>query len=267
MNGISNRVAIVSGGATSVGAEIVRAIVAAGGRAVAADIDAEAGDKLARELAPAATFVPMNLASDADIDRVVTTAIEKFGRIDFVINAAADYADQGMASDREAWHRSLDVNLIGPVMLVRATREQLIKHGGAVVNIGSISAKVAQHGRWLYPAAKAALHQMTRSLALDFAGTGVRVNTVSPGWMFSSTMEKFGLTRGVVDNVAASFHLIPRAADRSEVADVAVFLCSEHAGFVNGADVPVDGGYTAIGPEAKVAALELLLQAANAQSV
>lgn len=266
MKGIANRVAIVSGGATSVGAEIVRAMVAAGGQAVAADIDSAAGEKLAQALAPAATFVPMNLASDADIDHVVATAVAKFGRIDFVINAAADYTDQGAASGRAAWHHSLDVNLIGPVMLVRAAREQLIKQGGAVVNIGSISAKVAQHGRWLYPAAKAALHQITRSLALDFAGSGVRVNTVSPGWMFSSAMEKFGLTRGVVDSVAAPFHLIPRAADRQEVADVVVFLCSEYARFVNGADVPVDGGYTAVGPEAKIAALEALLRAAQGQS-
>lgn len=266
MKGIADRVAIVSGGATSVGAQIVRAIVAAGGRAVAADIDAEAGEKLAQELGSVAVFARMNLASDADIEHAVATANTKFGRIDFVINAAADYADQGATSGREEWHRSLDVNLIGPVMLVRAAREQLMKHRGAVVNVGSISAKVAQRGRWLYPAAKAALHQMTRSLALDFADSGVRVNTVSPGWMFSSGMEKLGLTRRVVDRVAAPFHLVPRSADRQEVAEVAVFLCSEHARFVNGADIPVDGGYTAIGPEAKLAALEVLVRAAQEDS-
>lgn len=263
MKGIADRVAIVSGGAASVGAEIVRALVAAGGRAAAADIDAAAGEQLAKELGPSTLFVRMDLASDADIEAAVAKTLERFGRIDFVINAAADYADPGPVGDRPAWHRSLDVNLIGPVMLVRAAREQLVANRGAVVNIGSISAKVAQHGRWLYPAAKAALHQVTRSLALDFGGTGVRVNTVSPGWMYSSGMEKLGLTRKVVDRVAEPFHLEARAADRQEVAEVAVFLCSEHARFVNGTDVPVDGGYTALGPEAKVAALELLIRAAR----
>lgn len=263
MNGIADRVAIVSGGASSVGAQIVRSIVAAGGFAVAADVDHAAGDELVRELGSRSLFVPMNLASDAEIEVAVSSTVARFKRLDFVINAAADYDDQGAASGREAWHRSLDVNLIGPVMLVRAAREQLVEHRGAVVNIGSISAKVAQHGRWLYPAGKAALHQVTRSLALDFAGSGVRVNTVSPGWMYSSGMEKLGLTRAVVDRVAAPFHLEGRAAHRSEVADVALFLCSEHARFINGADVPVDGGYTALGPEAKVAALELLVRAAG----
>lgn len=261
MKGIEGRVAIVSGGATSIGAEIVRSFVAAGGKAVAADIDAAAGEALARELGAAAAFVQMDLASDEDIQRAVAATLARYGRIDFVVNAAANYADNAAASGREEWRRSLDVNLIGPVMLVRAAHEQLARHRGAVVNVGSISAKAAQRGRWLYPAAKAALHQATRSLALDFAESGVRVNTVSPGWTFSTSMEKFGLTLPVVDRVAAAYHLVPRAARRGEIADVAVFLCSDYASFINAADVPVDGGYSALGPEAKAAALELLISA------
>lgn len=263
MKGIEGRVAIVSGGATSIGAEIVRSFVAAGANAMAADVAGPAGVQLTQELGSGAGFVRMDLASDADIEQAVAETIARYERIDFVVNAAACYVDNAMASGRDEWRHSLDVNLIGPVMLIRAAHEQLARHRGAVVNVGSISARVAQRGRWLYPSAKAGLHQATRSLALDFAESGVRVNTVSPGWTFSASMEKFGLTRPVVDRIAADYHLIPRAAHRREIADVVVFLCSDDASFINAADVPVDGGYSAIGPEAKAAALQRLVSAAH----
>jgi NAD(P)-dependent dehydrogenase (short-subunit alcohol dehydrogenase family) len=197
----------------------------------------------------------------------VNGARDLFGRLDFIVNAAASYEDRGALSERAEWERGLAVNLVGPVMLVRAAYADLVRNKGCVVNIGSISAKAAQRDRWVYPAAKAGLHQATRSMALDFAKDGVRVNTLSPGWTFSGSMEKLGLTRAMVDQVAETYHLVPRAAARREVADVAVFLCSDYASFITGADIAVDGGYSALGPEGKTAALERLIAALGTQAM
>jgi NAD(P)-dependent dehydrogenase (short-subunit alcohol dehydrogenase family) len=263
VQGVENSVAIVSGGATSIGAEIVKTFVAAGARVVAADVDREAGEALAKQSDGKIIFSPMDLSSDADIERTVQTALKSFGQIDFVINAAAVYQDQGPASSRADWQKCFDVNVTGPVMLVRAAQAYLARRPGAVVNVGSISAKVAQAGRWTYPASKAALHQVTRTLALDLAKQGIRVNTVSPGWTWSGGMEKLGLTRPVVDRIAKEFHLVPRAAERDEVAQAVLFLCSDAASFISGADLPVDGGYCALGPEAKPSAFEKLAMAAQ----
>lgn len=258
MRGLDGKVAIVSGGAASIGAEIVAAFARAGVRPVIADVDAEAGEALAAQLGEA-LFVRTDLASDADIAACVTAGAKRFGRIDFLVNAAAIYVDQGAGSSREDWTRSFDVNVTGPAMLAIAARPHLAAVKGAIVNIGSISASVAQAGRWTYPASKAAIAQLTRTMAIDLAADGIRVNTVSPGWTWSTGMEKLGLTRAVVDEVAAPFHLPGRAADRSEIAGAVLFLCSDDASFISGANLAVDGGYTAMGPEGRPPALERLI--------
>ena len=100
--------------------------------------------------------------------------------------------------------------------------------GGAIVNFTSISAKVAQTGRWLYPVSKAALVQLTRNMAMDYAADGIRVNSVSPGWTWSRVMvELSGDDREKTDRVAAPFHLLGRVGDPEEVAEVVLFLCSD----------------------------------------
>jgi NAD(P)-dependent dehydrogenase (short-subunit alcohol dehydrogenase family) len=99
--------------------------------------------------------------------------------------------------------------------------------GGAIVNFTSISAKVAQTGRWLYPVGKAALVQLTRNMAVDLAADKIRVNSVSPGWTWSKVMvELTGGDRAKTDHVAAPFHLPQRVGDPEEVAEVVVFLCT-----------------------------------------
>jgi NAD(P)-dependent dehydrogenase (short-subunit alcohol dehydrogenase family) len=265
MQGIEGKVAIVSGGAASIGAEVAKIFVVHGAAVVIADVDAYAGAALAATLGEHAVAFETDLGSDDDIRACAKGAVGRFGRVDFVVNAAALYQDEGAASDRASWARSFDVNVTGPVMLVRAVQSQLAATKGAVVNIGSISAGVAQAGRWTYPASKAALAQATRSMALDLSRDGIRVNSVSPGWTWSTGMERLGLTRDAVDRVAAPFHFPGRAGNRSEIAEAVLFLCSDHARFISGADLPVDGGYRAMGPEGRESAFGALMEAISAK--
>jgi NAD(P)-dependent dehydrogenase (short-subunit alcohol dehydrogenase family) len=250
MQGIKDRVAIVTGGATSIGAEIVRTFVEAGARVAIADVAETEGQRLVEELRPNAIFARTDLVSDDDIAACVERTNALLGRIDFVVNAAGIYKDKGPETTREEWLETLNVNVVGGAIISQMARASLRKTKGVIVNLGSISAKVSQKDRWSYPASKAAIHQLTRSQALDFAEDGIRVNTVSPGWTWSGIMEKVvGNNRQVVDNAAAVYHLIERTADRREIANAVLFLCSDYASFITGADIPVDGGYSSMGPE------------------
>lgn len=255
MRGLQGKVAIVPGGATKIGRAVVDAFVAAGVRVMVADI-ADPGP-----LPDGAAFTRCDLRSDADISALVAGTREKWGRIDFLVNVACSYLDNGAASTRAEWLEALDINLVGSVMLMQAARADLAANKGAIVNFGSISSRVAQTGRWVYPVSKAAILQLTRNQAMDLAPDGIRVNAVSPGWTWSNIMDQLtGGDRAKTDAVAAPFHLLGRVGNPEEVAQTVLFLCSDAASFITGTDICVDGGYTAMGPEGNVPAIPKLMQ-------
>lgn len=256
MRGLQGKVAIVPGGVTKIGQAVVAAFAEAGVRVVVADI----ADAPATMLSDSVVFQRCNLRSDDDIAALVRFTREKFGRIDFLVNVACSYLDKGAESSRAEWLEALDINIVGSVVLMQAALEELKKTKGAIVNFGSISSRVAQTGRWVYPVSKAAILQLTRNQAMDLAPHGIRVNAVSPGWTWSNIMDQLtGGNRAKTDAVAAPFHLLGRVGDPEEVASSVLFLCSDEASFITGTDICVDGGYTAMGPEQAEPAIPKLM--------
>lgn len=257
---LDGRVAIVTGGATLLGAAVVSRLASDGARVLVLDIDDERGAALAARLPDVVEFRRTDITDDADLTAAVSHAVEAWGRLDVVVNLACAYDDAGAESTREQWLHTLDVNVASAAMLAVAARPHLAARRGAIVNFTSTSSGVAQTGRWTYPASKAALVQLTRSMAMDFAGDGVRVNSVSPGWTWSAVMDTLtGGDREKTDRVAGPFHLTRRVADPEEVAAVVAFLAGPESSAVTGADWAVDGGYSAMGPEQAVPAIPLLM--------
>jgi NAD(P)-dependent dehydrogenase (short-subunit alcohol dehydrogenase family) len=261
MTEFSNKVAIITGGAASIGAAITRKLHAEGAQVVVAARSLDKGAAIADELGDRCLYVPTDITSEEDLRKLIAATIDRFGGLDVLVNNACSYDDEGAATDRETWLKTINTNAVSAAILGEMVRPQLKASKGNIVNIGSVSGAFPHIGRWAYPVAKATLRHLSKTQAVEYAEDKIRVNLLMLGHIWSDPFE--GLTgdnRAHADKVSAPLNLMGRVADASEVANVVVFVASEAASYVTGAEIAVDGGYSAMGPEQHTPLMPLLME-------
>jgi len=253
MQGLKDKAAIVTGGSTGIGRAIVETLCEAG---VSVTFSGISDGGVATEKALSAkgwpvAFVQGDMGEETFCSQLAEKALKKWGRIDFLVNNAFSFIAKGLDATRQDWLRMMTVGPIGYATMAQCVVDSMKKQGGgSIVNMSSISAHIAQPNRWTYNAAKGAVNQLTRCMAMDLSHWNIRVNTVSPGWIWTREVDKAaGGDRAKWGPIWGKFHMLRRLGETSEVATVVRFLCSDDSSFITAAEIPVDGGYLGMGSE------------------
>ncbi|GAA0373258.1 SDR family NAD(P)-dependent oxidoreductase [Bacillus horti] len=247
-NRFNNKVAIVTGGASGIGLAIVSRLLEEGAKVVAADLNQERLDEMSKELGDSFLGQKVNVTSEGDIEKLVSTTVDHFGGLHVAFNVAgASKPGAIMDLAEEDWDFTVDLCLKGVFLSMKHEARHMLKQGGgAIVNIASLNSHVPMYAGSAYTSAKAGVEMLTRNGALEMARANIRVNAILPGLVESP------LTASLVENKEineAYMERIPfrRAAQPEEMAGPALFLASEDAGYVSGASLLVDGAWNTSG--------------------
>jgi NAD(P)-dependent dehydrogenase (short-subunit alcohol dehydrogenase family) len=250
------RVTLITGASQGIGREIALAFARQGDFLVLAARDREkleATAGAANQAGARAVVVPTDVTKPDDVERAVAAAIEEFGRIDVLINNSGIGGPSGPLWELslEDWQSTFAVNVEGVFLLSRAVIPHMIEDGGgSIVNIGSITGKRPLWGRTAYAATKSALVGLTRTLATEAGRHGIRVNLISPGfvagprldWVIEAQAEGRGLTTDQVREELEGLSALHRLTQPLDIARVAVFLASDEAQAITGADINANSG-------------------------
>ncbi|HLV37150.1 MAG TPA: glucose 1-dehydrogenase [Spirillospora sp.] len=252
-----NKVAVVTGGGMGIGRAGALAFAAEGAAVAVVDVNSEAAQSVVDEIKTAggqAAAVIADVSKIADAERIAQETVRAFGGIDFLLNNAGIQTYGTVTeTDEETWDRTLNVNLKGMFLVAKFCIPEMLKRGGgAIVNIASIQGLANQRRVAAYAASKGGLIALTRSMAVDYVGQGIRTNCICPGGVDTPMMHwSVGLSvpedqiRETIRKAGEEYP-IGRLAQPEEIAKVAVFLCSDDASFMAGSAVVVDGGYMAL---------------------
>jgi D-threitol dehydrogenase (NAD+) len=241
---LAGKVAVVTGGASGIGAAIGRAFVTQGAVVAVADLALDAAEAAVAQLGNGCTAFACDVSDPAAVTATVDAVFGEYGRIDILVNCAG-IGPLAAAEDLslEVWDSTMDVNLKGTFLMSQAVGRVMLAQGrGKIVNLASQAATVALDGHLAYCASKFAVVGLTKVLASEWGGRGINANTISPTVVMTALgRQTWGGARG--DAFKA---MIPtgRFAYPDEIAATAVFLASDSANMINGADIIVDGGYT-----------------------
>jgi NAD(P)-dependent dehydrogenase (short-subunit alcohol dehydrogenase family) len=255
-NRFKDKVAIVTGGSNGIGRSIVEELCKEGCSVAFTGIS-DAGVTTQKEMLDAGwnvLFRQGDMSDENFCKEVVESTLNKWNKVNYLVNNAFSFTAKGLDATREDWERIFMVGPVGYAVMVQNVTEPMKEQGGgAIVNMSSISAFIAQPNRWTYNAAKGAVNTMTKCMALDLAPFNIRVNSVSPAWIWTREVYKAadldGGGREKWDPIWGKFHMLRRCGEPVECAGPTLFMLSDDASFVTGTDLAICGGYQAMGPE------------------
>lgn len=243
---LNGKVAVITGAASGIGLATAKAFVDKGTTVVLSDYNEKDGltetEKL-RSQGVEVIFIKADVSKEEDVKKLISETIAKYGRIDILFNnAGIGFLGEVHKMTFDEYRKVIAINQDGVFFGAKyAINEMLKTGGGVIINTSSIMGTVGEPGAFPYNASKGAINLMTRSLALQYASKGIRVNSVSPGYVESGMVNKEALGE-FYDGLIAK-HPIGRLGTADEIAHAVIFLCENE--FVTGADILVDGGYTA----------------------
>jgi len=254
MKGLFGKVAIVTGGSRGIGYACVERLSEEGVKVLFTGRSKENGNKALKRLKERyhdVHFLAGDMSEEDFCILTVEKALQKYGKLDYLVNNAFPFTARALDATRSNWIQTMEA---GPIAYATMIQNYVKMRGkdkpGAIVNMSSISGHIAQPNRWTYNAAKGSVVQLTRCAAMDLAPK-IRVNTVSPAWVWTDEVEKAtnGEGREKWEPIWGKFHLIRRLTEPEEIAAVVAFLLSDDASCITGADIFADGGYLAMGSE------------------
>ena len=251
MGELEGKVAVITGAASGIGRAAVELFAEEGAVVLAADVQDDAGQALADELAArgrTCVFVHADVSKESDAAAMADLALSQYGRLDVLFNNAGIEGEQAPTADAtiDNWERVIAINLTGVFLgLKHGIRAMLRNGGGSIINNASVAGLVGFPGIPAYSASKGGVIQLTRTAALEYAEQGIRVNCLCPGVIETPMVERF--THDNPDALAQLTQLEPvgRLGRPQEVAQLALFLGSDRSSFITGAIIPVDGGFVA----------------------
>jgi len=249
---LAGKAAMVTGAGNGIGRAISTAFAAAGAAVACLDIDPGAAEETARMIAAAggrALARQCDVSIETDTKAAAAAAQSAFGAIQILVNAAATVDPNGSVLEIAPadWSRAFAVNVMGAYLMSRAVLPAMIEAGGgSIIHIGSQLGRVGAPGRPAYCASKGAIIQLAKAMAIDHAAQNIRVNALSPGAVETGRLLRRYGNMETARREAGPKHLLNRLGLPAEIAQAALFLASDASSFMTGADMLVDGGYTAI---------------------
>ena len=250
MSRFANKVALVTGGASGIGAAIATRLSAEGAAVAVADLNLEAAEALAAGLSSRSIALHLDVADPRSVTAAFAEIERRLDRLDVLVNNAASCTDAPLAElSEEQWARDLEVTLSGPFRCTKAAlATMLARHQGVICNIGSVNA-FQFLGNEAYSAAKGGLVTLTRAIAVRYGRAGIRCNLIAPGTVATPAWDARLERQPDLLEHLAGFYPLGRVGSPEDVAAAAAFLCSDEASWITGATLVVDGGLLAGRPE------------------